>query len=322
MLVARVTPASVTIYRTGNAPESAAANLEKARAVIAEQGYRGEMNDRTAARVKRILRAWFTEKKCKKGNIGLSDESIATSYTFVTLTLPAKQVHTDNELKRFALRPFLQDLGRKFGAVDYLWKAEPQENGNVHFHILLEVFIPWQDLRKLWNHHLEPLDYIDQYRQRQQERHSKGMVYDLRPNCRRTPAQQLAAYVEGVRTNWSNPNTTDIHSLRKVKHIIAYISAYITKKADRRKIEGRIWDCTDHLRGLQVFEREEDGQLSEGLRALGEGYGLRRMVLDHCTVYSGDILRFLYAELPSLATEFVEYWKEQTSQPPERERIT
>ena len=37
MLVARITPQSVTLYRSGVAPESAAANLEKARAVIAAE---------------------------------------------------------------------------------------------------------------------------------------------------------------------------------------------------------------------------------------------------------------------------------------------
>ena len=247
MLVARITPQSVTVYRSGVAPESAAANLEKARAVIAAEGYRGEMNDRTAARVKRILRAWFIEAKCKAGNIGLSDAAVATKFTFVTLTLPAPQVHTDNELKRQALRPFLQEIGRRFGARNYVWKAEPQKNGNIHFHILLDKFIPWPELRKLWNHYLQPLGYIDRYRERQQQKYKDGMVYEVRASCKSTPAQQLAAYAEGVRTNWSNPNSTDIHSLRSVKHIIAYISAYIVKKANRRKIEGRIWDCTDNL---------------------------------------------------------------------------
>ena len=312
MLVARITPQSVTVYRSGVAPESAAANLEKARAVIAAEGYRGEMNDRTAARVKRILRAWFIEAKCKAGNIGLSDAAVATKFTFVTLTLPAPQVHTDNELKRQALRPFLQEIGRRFGARNYVWKAEPQKNGNIHFHILLDKFIPWPELRKLWNHYLQPLGYIDRYRERQQQKYKDGMVYEVRASCKSTPAQQLAAYAEGVRTNWSNPNSTDIHSLRSVKHIIAYISAYIVKKANRRKIEGRIWDCTDNLRGLQMFEAQEDGRLLTALTGLGEGYGLRKLVLEHCTVYSGEVLRFLQTELPDVAQQLVDHWHEQT----------
>lgn len=312
MLVARITPQSVTVYRSGVAPDSAAANLEKARAVIATTGYHGEMSERTAANVKRIIRSWFLEVKCQAGSIALSDAAIASKFTFLTLTLPAPQVHTDNELKREALRPFLQELRRKYGADQYVWKAEPQENGNVHFHILLDRFIPWQDLRRLWNRFLEPLGYIEAYRQRQQEKHKEGMVYSLRDGCKSTPQQQLTAYAEGVRTNWSNPNSTDIHSLRNVKHIIAYISAYIVKRGGRRKIEGRIWECTDNLRGLQMFESHDDSGLMVCLNDLGERYGLRRLVLEHCTVWSGEVLQFLTAELPALASELLEHWQRQT----------
>jgi len=40
---------------------------------------------------------------------------------FLTLTLPADQIHSDNEIKRSALMPFFQQLKRVSGVEEYFW---------------------------------------------------------------------------------------------------------------------------------------------------------------------------------------------------------
>src|SRR5690606_34716661 len=47
--------------------------------------------------------------------------------TFLTTTLPAKQMHSDKVIKR-AFTVFLENLVKTYGVKFYLWPAEAQEN--------------------------------------------------------------------------------------------------------------------------------------------------------------------------------------------------
>ncbi len=119
---------------------------------------------------------------------------------FITLTLPAKQIHTDNEIKELCLNQFLIEAKKKWNMRNYIWKAEKQANGNIHFHILIDTFIPYQELRNVWNRIINKLGYVDRYRQ---------IHHKL------------------------SPNSTDIHSLKKVKNVYSYISKYFKKERRR-----------------------------------------------------------------------------------------
>lgn len=92
--------------------------------------------------------------------------------TFVTLTLPAKQQHSDVEITKFCLNPFFSYC-RKFFKVRYFcWKKELQKNGNLHFHIVTDRYIDHKCLRAAWNRCLnrgfvdgveDPFDYVTRY---------------------------------------------------------------------------------------------------------------------------------------------------------------
>jgi hypothetical protein len=69
---------------------------------------------------------------------------------FITLTLPDEQKHSDNEIKDHMLQPFLYWLQRYYNC-SYVWKAETQINGNIHFHITVDQFVPWKSIRAKWN---------------------------------------------------------------------------------------------------------------------------------------------------------------------------
>ena len=50
---------------------------------------------------------------------------------FVTLTLSAKQFHSDNEIKAQLLNQFLVEFSSTWKVKHYVWRAEPQKNGNI-----------------------------------------------------------------------------------------------------------------------------------------------------------------------------------------------
>lgn len=148
---------------------------------------------------------------------------------FVTLTLPSKQIHSDNEIKASCLNQILIELKKVYKVKNYIWRAEKQKNGNIHFHILVDKFIPYQELRDRWNRIINKLGYVDNYRDSQKMWHSSG--FKVRVNLLKTwpKRKQLEAYNRGSKTHWNSPNTTDIHSINKIRNIKDYITKYVTK---------------------------------------------------------------------------------------------
>src|SRR5690606_27662078 len=83
--------------------------------------------------------------------------------SFVTLTLPSQQKHTDVEIKKICLNNFLNVMRQKFGLKNYIWISEIQENGNLHFHMVFDMYIHHKAIRYYWNRSLELLGYVSEY---------------------------------------------------------------------------------------------------------------------------------------------------------------
>lgn len=147
----------------------------------------------------------------------------------ITLTLPAAQIHTDEEIKAKCLNQFLIEIRKASGLKDYIWKAERQENNNIHFHILINQYIHYAKIRDTWNRIVKKLGYIDNYKLNQEEFFKNGFRLSENPKDKRSEKTQRKAYEKGKSEGWINPNSTDIHSLYKVRNAGAYITKYIAK---------------------------------------------------------------------------------------------
>lgn len=173
--------------------------------------------------------------------------------TFITLTLPSKQTHTDLELYRHGLSRFLVTMKRRGHIQHYIWRAEVQENGNLHYHIISDRFIHHETLKNSWNEILYDLGYIEPYSQKH-----KLMTLDdyLKTRDCKTEEQTnkaIKAYNEGVLCGWVSPNSTDIKEVKSEQGLARYMSKYMSKEADllRRPIKARLWGCSDTLRNLK-----------------------------------------------------------------------
>lgn len=148
---------------------------------------------------------------------------------FITLTLCSEQMHSDQEIKAKMLHPWITNICRKFKVKSYVWKAEPQANGNIHFHFVTNKFMHMHVIRRSWNACQNRMGYIAEYRKAQQAWHKNGFKprAHLYPNW--SKEKQLKAFEHGVKSNWSDPNSTDVHSLSNIKNAAAYIAKYMTK---------------------------------------------------------------------------------------------
>jgi len=178
--------------------------------------------------------------------------------TFITLTLPSEQIHSDKIIKAKLLNQFLIEIKTKHNVNNYIWKAEKQKNGNIHFHILIDNYIYWQTIRDIWNRIINKMGYVTKYQQNMLEYFKNGFIKSKSKKDKRTLKQQMKAYKNGVDTNWLHPNSTDIHALYSVKNLSAYMSKYmakqITSTKDKTKLDILIKEIHDKQKEILTLE--------------------------------------------------------------------
>lgn len=229
--------------------------------------------------------------------------------SFITLTLSSKQIHSDKEIKKILLNQFLIEAKKKWKVEKYVWKSEKQKNGNIHFHILTDSFIPWSELRNCWNRIQNKLGYIDRY---EELSHKK------------------------------NPNSTDVHSMKNIKNVSAYMVKYMTKNETKKRLRvsskerpklsglgkdklslsigakrylgkmsdnGRIWTCSKQLSNIKGGCSELSLQIEEEIKRLQIEKGSRRFDKDYVSgVYynSTTLTKDKYPLLYSLFHAYLE----------------
>ena len=221
------TDRSLTFYnaRPRKAHENSQKNLDDKRGV-----YNSYMSRATASKIKKMLRLWMGAMQ-----IGLDhaqktygSRRRAVYYPrFLTLTIPEKQTETDQEFKRRYLERFIQELKRQCGVKYYFWKAEPQGNGNIHFHFIIDRYIDKHKVQRLWCHIIKP--YVERWQKK------------IGDETRLPPA-------------------TQIEQIRSFKKLGEYAVKYCLKgnKDDQRGIAGRIWGASLELKNLKGLEMYHD----------------------------------------------------------------
>ena len=152
--------------------------------------------------------------------------------SFVTLTLPSKQRHTDVYIKKHLLNQFLIELKQSYGVENWLWKAELQKNENIHFHLILDKYVDYQAIRRRWNRICNKLEYVDNYSKRMTSM-SLSDYHKQRSHYKKTTFKASAeAYAMGSKHKWMNPNSVDVRSVKCSNDLGAYLAKYITKRIE------------------------------------------------------------------------------------------
>jgi hypothetical protein len=241
----------------------------------------------------------------------LTKKGIKTNFTFklnfITLTLASKQKHSDNVIKKELLNQFLTELRAKHKCSNYVWRAESQRNGNIHFHVVTDVFIPWRTLRTDWNRIQEKLGYC-------------------------------SAFTE--KTGKSDPNSTDIHSINDVRNLSAYLAKYCTKNSKGyvvmatkastepflpkhilnyvhpkfdakahyyRQIHGKLWGLSQSLSRLKSATKEVANRIKEEIEWIQNKFKSRVRYVDRACVFFFNHAELIKVKCLALANLFESY---------------
>ena len=197
-----------------------------------DNAHNGFMSAKARKRIECALSWLLYMAKPKWAVSARTGKKFLFTINFVTLTLPAVQVHSDQEITKRCLGNLLDILSKKLQLKNYLWRAEAQANGNIHFHLTTDIYIPHADLRKWWNQSLELLGYVSSFELKHKHR---------------------------------NPNSVDVHSVKHVRRLSSYLSKYMAKNrsfpciGELRLVNGKqieILYGTDKYRNEQANKKE------------------------------------------------------------------
>lgn len=230
-------------------------------AMFARAAYDGLLNLYSIKRLKRAIDLIIAISKEKEAINFKDGKPFKFKLNFVTLTLPARQGSiSDKEIKRECLDVWFKSAKRIFKLNNYVWRAERQKNGNLHFHIISDCYMPFDQLRDSWNQRLERLGFITAFEKIHGHRH---------------------------------PNSTDVHSIKKVRDLSAYMVKYMCKlKKNEQKIDGKVWDCSKNLKRKDSVEFLIDSTTSDMITAAIEKYNCRFKKTDNCTLVFMDEKQF------------------------------
>jgi hypothetical protein len=164
------------------------------------------MSQRTKTKIRQKITAWSHTKR-DKSNI---------KFTFITLTLTSKQIGTDKEYSRM-LNTFFTYLRKWYPFKNYLYVNERQKNGNIHTHIVSDIFVPIAKINYIWCKILS----------------ENGYTFNGKP-----------IFTPGTKS----PNPVDIKCIYDLKRVSSYVTKYVTKNDS--SFDSLIWNCSNTVSRL------------------------------------------------------------------------
>lgn len=296
---------SVVIYRENCERGSAPPPKPESLANLTRGDYNGYLSPNTARKCKRMLEGWINSMNCAASS-RLRDKISGHIYTtFVTLTLQSKQVHTDNEIKRQILGPFIKRIVNDLGVKQYFWKAEPQENGNIHFHMLIDAYLDREILSNYWDASCEYLGYVSRYFE------TSGTLFAPATNIVGLPRDNSAIkYV--IKYLAKAPIKARVTRIIDGKP--TRVNVYFQEKVNKgggisyckyRPIQGRVWGCSDMLREVKPFTASDTERTDCLLASIEDSQRFRFMQRDRVQIWGGPVL----AHLRSFDTILWKAWR-------------
>ena len=216
---------------------------------LRDNSNKGVMSKKATRRITNAVN-WLVASAKKKWTFDkLTNKRFTFKVNFITLTLPTLDHGvTDNEFKSVLLHNFINTCRYKYDLKNYVWKVETQANGNIHAHFTTDTFIHWKDIRSVWNTILTKNGIIKHYQDKHKDMTLEQYISMYDPAGTRDISSISQAYYTGAGSNWSDPNSTDVHSVYKIKDIASYLAKYMGKSDEgRRKVKGRLWGCSTNL---------------------------------------------------------------------------
>lgn len=222
----------------------------------AAKTYTGSVTTHTKKRISKAINLLLQSAERKVFINPITHKKEVFKLNFITLTISGNERKLSaKEGYSLLLKPFLQWLTKTHNVNTYIWKAELQRNGQLHYHITTTTWIHWSTIRNKWNYLLSKNSLLDNY----QKKHKH-----------------------------SNANSTDVHKVYKIRNISAYLHKELTKSLQNiDSTTGKIWDCSNNIKGQPYFRIDFDDEHEKMLLRIADVMKLTETVHDQFILIKG-----------------------------------
>lgn len=226
-----------TSLRHRNAITNSSAFQANAAKLASRERYIGQVTSSMVKRMRKAITILIQSTPYQWIFNPISGKQVHHHLSFITLTITeSAEVRCAKWSHKHLLEPMLRVLRNRYGMKSYIWKCELQKNGTIHYHITSDLFIQHDSLRMEWNKICQRLGLLDRFKAKY------GHV---------------------------NPNSTDIHSVQKVRNMESYMVKYITKELDKgQSLCAKVWDCSKNIKKADYFKCHLDTPTHEYIREL------------------------------------------------------
>ena len=151
------------------------------------------------------------------------------------------------------------------------------KNNNIHFHLILDSFIPFREIQQAWNSIQENNGYLKAYE---------------------------------TKTGHKNAPSTHVKSVTSVNNFVDYVIKYATKDENHRPIKGRVWGMSDKLRSVSGMTCDLSQEIWEEIQVMQSKKRVKEFHKDYASVYfiKGGILGSKY--MTHTHDLLIEFYKE------------
>jgi hypothetical protein len=215
--------------------------------------YNGNSNVHVKRRINHAINKILIASPCQRIFNPVTNRYDDFTINFITLTIPTNERMIDaKEGYEKLLKPFLRKMRDKYHLRTYIWKAEVQKRGQLHYHITTNTWIHYQSIRDEWNNILYRCDFMNEYIKEHK--------------------------------NYS-PNSTDVHKVYKIKDIAAYLSKYISKDvSDSTSLNSKIWDCSNDIKCTKLPATIINDNIDAELLSMIKSKRYDKVDTEHCTL--------------------------------------
>lgn len=230
------------------------------------KAYSGRVTTHSQRRIRKAVQILSQKSKWQTVYNPITMSNLTFRLTFITLTIPDLATSlTGKESYKLLLKPFIQTMQRVHGMRDYIWKAELQQRGTIHYHITTNTFINYQHIKKRWNQLLDKAGLMNDYK---------------------------------AKHGHSNPNSTDVHKVYNDDNIEAYMEKYISKASTTdESIHGKVWDCSLSLKSNKLFTVDLTRENEQNIITLDKSKKAKSLSSDYFEIIYFDqpcIVKLLY----------------------------
>ena len=226
---------SFCIYNQAVAKSAPSEVNEMSKENLKSNRVKGKLSSASKRRIRKYVEPWLMSIVVNNKYRVSKFERKERYIVMLTLTLSAKQVHSDKEIRRKILIPFIDKLKYNTGTTHYFYRSEKQENGNIHFHLVTDRWIDKEKAAKWWNDSQERLGYISEFFKNHGHR---------------------------------NPPSTKLTGQGDVNDIVGYVMKYATKTEKYNPVEGRLYGMADTLLEVAPFDTVLTPSLGERIKEL------------------------------------------------------